>query len=122
VKVDNRFRYALDKRINAAKPMAESKGPLNGYAADFVPLIESIVNWRERRHWFAHGFMILARDHNGFHRFEFRRYEERDGKLALLQWFASIDDLEDAVTAINRYCQAFVALCEKIYLELKVEG
>jgi hypothetical protein len=122
VKVDNRFRYALDKRINAAKAMAESDGPLNGYAADFVPLIEALVNWRERRHWFAHGFMILFRDPKGAHAFEFRRYEQIDGKLALLQWFATISDLEDAVAAINRYCQAFVALHEKIYLELKIEG
>jgi hypothetical protein len=122
VKVDNRFRYALDKRINAAKAMAETNGPLNIYADDFVPLIESIVNWSERRHWFAHGFMMLFRDLKGAHLFEFRRYEERDGKLALAQWFATIDDLEDAAAAINRYCQAFVALHEKIYLELKIEG
>ena len=32
VKVDNRFRYALDKRINAAKAMAEGCGPLNAYS------------------------------------------------------------------------------------------
>jgi hypothetical protein len=121
VKVDNRFRYALDKRINAAKAMADSNGPLNGYAADFVPLIENIVSWSERRHWFAHGFMTL-RDRNGKHLFEFRRYEERDGRLALLQWFATVNDLEDAADAINRYCPAFVALHARIYLELKIEG
>jgi hypothetical protein len=38
VKVDNRFRYALDKRINAAKAMADSDGPLNGYAAEVQAL------------------------------------------------------------------------------------
>jgi hypothetical protein len=42
--------------------------------------------------------------------------------LTLLQWFATIGDLEDAAAAINRYCQAFVALHEKIYSELKIEG
>jgi hypothetical protein len=123
VRVDNRFRYAVDKRINAAKAMAESDGPLNSYANDFVPLVEALVSWRERRHWFAHGFMILFRDPKGAHAFEFRRYEQvDDGKLVLLQWFATISDLEDAVAAINRYCQAFVALHEKIYSELKIEG
>jgi hypothetical protein len=60
VKVDNRFRYALEKRINAAKAMAEASGPLNAYAGDFLPLIENIGIWSERRHWFAHGFMITA--------------------------------------------------------------
>ena len=40
LKVDNRFRYALDKRINAAKAMAEGTGPLSAYASDFLPLIE----------------------------------------------------------------------------------
>ena len=38
MKVDNRFRYALDKRINAAKAMADSDGPLNGYAAEVQAL------------------------------------------------------------------------------------
>lgn len=122
VKVDNRFLYALQKRINAAKAMAESDGPLNDYAADFVPLIEAIVDWSERRHWLAHGFMTLFRDPSGAHAFEYRRYEQVDGELVLLQWFATIGDLEDAVAAINRYCQAFLALHEKIYLELKIEG
>jgi hypothetical protein len=122
VKVDNRFRYAIDKRINAAKAMADSNGPLNRYADDFVPLIESIVTWSERRHWFAHGFMTLFRDPKGLHLFEFRRYEERGGKLELCQWFATVNDLEDAAAAINRYCQAFVSLHERIYLELKIEG
>ena len=37
VKVDNRFRYALDRRINAAKAMAEGSGPLNAYADEFCP-------------------------------------------------------------------------------------
>jgi hypothetical protein len=122
VKVDSRFRYALDKRINAAKAMADSNGPLNSYAADFVPLVEYMVNWSERRHWFAHGFMTFNHTKAGLHLFEFRRYEERDGKLEFCQWFATINDLEDAAAGINRYCQAFVALHEKIYLELKIEA
>ena len=121
VKVDNRFRYALDKRINAAKAMAESEGPLNHYADEFLPLIECIGNWSERRHWFAHGFMTVFRDREGRHAFEFQRYEERDGKIAVLKWLTTIDGLEDAAAAINRYCQAFVALHERIYLDLKID-
>ena len=62
VRVDNRFRYALDKRINAAKAMTEASGPLNAYAADFLPLIENIGTWSERRHWLAHGFMTIFTD------------------------------------------------------------
>ncbi|MBR1213968.1 hypothetical protein [Bradyrhizobium sp. JYMT SZCCT0180] len=39
--------------------MAEATGPLNVYADEFVPLIENIGNWCERRHWLAHGFMAV---------------------------------------------------------------
>jgi hypothetical protein len=120
VKVDGRFRYALDKRINAAKAMAESTGPLNAYAGDFLPLIENIGNWSERRHWLAHGFMTMFTAPDGAHAFEFRRYEQQADRLVLLQWFASVDDLQNAVDAINRYCSAFVALHHRIYLELKI--
>jgi hypothetical protein len=35
--VYSRFRYGLDKRINAAKAMAEKAGLLNAYADDFYP-------------------------------------------------------------------------------------
>jgi hypothetical protein len=62
IRVDNRFRYALDKRVNAAKAMAEGRGPLNAYADEFVPLIENVGTWTERRHWFAPGFMIFTQD------------------------------------------------------------
>jgi hypothetical protein len=121
VKVDNRFRYALEKRINAAKTMAEGDGPLNAYADEFIPLIENVGKWSDRRHWFAHGFLILTRDSQDRHLFEFRRYEQRDGQLVLAQWFATIGDLQDAVDAINRYASAFVELWRRIYVELKIE-
>jgi hypothetical protein len=121
VRVDQRFRYALDKRVNAAKVMAESGGLLNAYADEFLPLIENIGNWTERRHWLAHGFLIFTQDEQKRHLFEYRRYEQRDDGLVLLQWQATIDDLQDAVDAIGRYTQAFVALCRRIYLDLKIE-
>ncbi len=102
IRVDNRFRYALEKRINAAKAMAEGSGPLNAYADDFLPLIENIGMWSERRHWLAHVFMTIHTAPDGKHAFEFRRYEQREDCVALLQWFASIDDLQNSVDAINR--------------------
>lgn len=122
VKVDSRFRYALDKRVNAAKAMAEASGPLNTYADDFLPLIENISFWSERRHWFAHGFMTFFTAPDGKHAFEFRRYEQQEGGLVLLQWFATIDELQKAADAITRYCSAFVALHHRIYLELGIEN
>jgi hypothetical protein len=121
VRVDNRFRYALDKRVNAAKAMAEGSGPLNAYADDFLPLIENIGAWSDRRHWLAHGFLTVYTDPNGRHAFGFRRYEQQEDGLVLRQWFATVDDLQNAVDAVNRYCSAFVALCRRIYLELGIE-
>ncbi|QOG17541.1 hypothetical protein [Bradyrhizobium sp. SEMIA] len=122
VKFDSRFRYPLDKRVNAAKIMAESNGPLNAYSSEIVPLIEGIYAWTERRHWFAHGFLIFTKDAQNRHLFEFRRYEQRGDGLTLCTWLATVNDLQDAVDAINRYCQAFVELHRRIYLELGVES
>src|SRR3954467_2057167 len=110
VKVDSRFRYAFEKRINAAKAMAEGLGRLNAYADDFLPLIENIGFWSERRHWFAHGFMTIFTSPDGKHACEFRRYEQQGDRLVLLQWYATVEQLKDAADAINRYCSAFVAL------------
>jgi hypothetical protein len=101
--------------------MAEGAGPLNAYADDFIPLIEGIHAWTERRHWFAHGFLVFTQDKKGQHLFEFRRYEQQEKGLTLLTWLATINDLQDAVDAINRYCTAFVALHRRIYLDLKIE-
>jgi hypothetical protein len=122
VKIDNRFRYSLEKRVSAAKTMAESNGVLNQYADDLVPLLDHLTTWSERRHWFAHGLLTFTIDKNGNHLFEFRRYVQEDGgKLVLATWQATIDDLQDAVDAINRYCAAFVKLHEQIYREQKLE-
>lgn len=121
VRVDGRFRYALDKRVNAAKVMAESGGILDAYADEFLPLIGNIHSWSERRHWFAHGFLIFTQDKQKNHLFEFRRYEQQEDGLALLKWQATIDALQDAVDAINVYTKAFVALHRRIYIDLKLE-
>jgi hypothetical protein len=122
VKIDNRFRYSLEKRVSAAKTMAESNGALNQYAEDLVPLLDHLTNWSERRHWLAHGFLTFISDKKGNHLFEFRRYVQEDGgKLVLMTWQATIDDLQDAADAINRYCTAFVELYERIYREQKLE-
>ena len=61
-KVGKRFRYPLNKRVNAAKAMAEGSGPLSPYADDLLPLIENIGAWTERRHWLTHGFMTMFTD------------------------------------------------------------
>jgi hypothetical protein len=121
IKIDNRFRYTLEKRLSAAKTMAESHGPLNQYAEELVPLLDHLTNWSERRHWLAHGFLTFIFDKKGNHLFEFRRYVQDGDKLCLMTWRATIDDLQDAVDAINRYCTAFVKLQERIYREQKLE-
>ena len=101
--------------------MAQASGPLNAYADEFLPLIENIGIWSERRHWFTHGFMTIYTAPDGKHAFEFRRYEPRGDGFELVRWFATVDQLQNAADAINRYCSAFVALHKRIYLELGLE-
>ena len=86
-----------------------------------LPMIENIVAWTERRHLLAHGFMTMFTDPSGKHAFEFRYYEPQGDGLVLRQWFVTVDDLQDASDAINRYCSAFVALHQHIYRELSIE-
>jgi hypothetical protein len=65
--------------------------------------------------------MIMFTDPDVRLAFEFRRYEKQEDRLVLLQWIATVDELQNSVDAINRYCSAFVALCGRIYLELGIE-
>jgi hypothetical protein len=65
--------------------------------------------------------MTMYTDPDGRHAFEFCRFEQQEDGLALLQWFASVDDLQNAVNAIGRYRSAFVNLHARIYLELGIE-
>jgi hypothetical protein len=75
-----------------------------------------------RRHWLAHGFLILKLGREGTHQFEFRRYVQQHGdKFDLTSWRATIDDLQNAADAINRYTIAFVAIHERIYREQALE-
>jgi hypothetical protein len=122
VRVDNRFRYALEKRVSAARTMANGDGLLNKYQADFVPLLDHLIEWTERRHWLAHGFMEILHDRKGHHAIRFRRYiQEKEGSSRLAFWTITVPDLENTVSAINFYCIAFVRLCSRIYLEQGLE-
>jgi hypothetical protein len=122
VRISQRFRYPVPKRVNAAKALAEGDGPLSPYADELVPMIENLSAWMERRHMLAHGFQRMFTDPSGKHAFEFRYYEPPTdgGTLQLKYWFVTIDELQNAADAINRYCSAFVALHQRIYLELDI--
>ena len=52
----------------------------------------------------------VAQEANSFSKGN-QRYEQQENGLVLLQWFATVDELQNAADAINRYCSAFVALC-----------
>ena len=123
LRVDNRFRYALDKRVKAANLMAEQKGRLNAYADDFVPLISHIHTYSDRRHWLVHGFMTVITDPKGMNLIELRRYELEAGeaKPSDLRWIVTLGDLQDAAEAITMYAQAFVVLHSRIYKDLKLD-
>jgi hypothetical protein len=65
--------------------------------------------------------MTMYTDPEGRHMFEFRRYEQQEDGFVLLRWCATVDELQNSVDAITRYCSAFVALCHRIYLERGIE-
>jgi len=120
VRVDNRFRYPLKKRINAALTMAESGGALNAYADEFVPMIESFIDRSHIRHWLAHGFLILITDKAGNHLLSYRRY--LDDAQSLTTWECTLEFLEKEAASITIYAQNFVKLHKRIYLDLGLEN
>lgn len=122
VRVDNRFRYALERRINAAKIMAESQGKLNRYASERLPLLGQLSNYTERRHWLAHGFLEIIHTKAGDHQLKLRRYDEENKKLRLSVWKFNISSVRDAVSSITIYGSTFVDLCRRIYLEFDLES
>lgn len=118
VRIDSRFRYALDKRINATKIMAETDGPLNQYSDELLPLLEHLPTYSERRHWLAHGFLELIHDKKQNHLVKIRRYiQEKDDRLQIAVWEFTVQALRDDVAAITIYGSTFVGLWQRIYSE-----
>jgi len=69
--------------------------------------------------WF---FFAIFTDHADKFALRFRLYDqEEDNRLCLKQWFVTLDDLQNDVEAITRYCAAFVGLCHRIYADLKLQ-
>ncbi|MGN6311760.1 MAG: hypothetical protein ACTHNN_19645 [Xanthobacteraceae bacterium] len=122
VRVDNRFRYALEKRISATKIMADSQGKLNAYANELLPLLEQLPRYTEKRHWLAHGLLEIAHTKAGDHQLKLRRYVEGNKELTLAVWKFNIGQLRDDVSSITIYGSTFVDLCRRIYLELDLES
>jgi hypothetical protein len=124
VRVDRRFIYLLKKRVKAVEAITSEGGPYAKYAADIVPLANQLLAWDDIRNFLAHGmiFLLYVQKRQSFV-FEFRRYTRSDDqKFQHMNWFISLDELEEASNALADVCDKFIKAFRSIYIEENLEG
>jgi hypothetical protein len=120
VKLDLRFPYLIDKRINAVKEIAERPG-YSDYKQELDAVCDELSRYDNLRHFMVHGFMSMETDKHGDHRFELHRYHrEGEGNFTLLSGTTDIERLRGAVADIGDYVSHVVRLFERIYREKKL--
>ena len=85
-------------------------------------MAEHILEWDDIRNFLVHGFLIGTFDLKGQHKLEYRRYNRvSSDRYELRQWYVTVDDLENACEHLTGYCNTFVSIMQKIYLEQGLE-
>jgi hypothetical protein len=54
------FPYKTDSRIKAVRALFECDGPLKAYRDGVQPALDKLLDFEERRHFFAHGLFIVT--------------------------------------------------------------
>lgn len=121
VKLEMKFKYAIKKRVNAARAIAERPDFLP-YKKELLAICADLDQYEEMRHMMAHGFLALTVDRAQNHRFEMRMYQSADeGGFNRLEIETTQVKLAYAAEHINQFAQRTVRLFERIYRELGLE-
>lgn len=80
-----KFPYSIEKRLKAVKEIASAEGPINKYLGKINAIIDDILLFERKRHFMAHGWMMLKYNRTG-HLIEFRMYTQKKGGQFQLEY------------------------------------
>jgi hypothetical protein len=121
VVLDLKFPYPIDKRIKAARAIADRPG-FEGYREELYHVCDGLEEFHDIRLFMAHGWVDAELAPNGANIIQFLRYERTgEGQFKLMRGGTDLVRLREAAEDITKYVERVFALFRKIYREKGLE-
>jgi hypothetical protein len=115
------FPYKTDSRIRAVRALFECNGPLKPYREGVQPALDQLLTFEERRHFIAHGLMIVTPLPPDDVMLEYRLYRTTKHGTAIAFFETSASDLESVALEIGTLANGMLIAFRHIYSDLGFE-
>lgn len=115
------FPYKTDSRIKAVRALFECNGPLKPYREGVQPALDQLLHFEERRHFIAHGLMIVTPMPPSDAMLQYRLYRTTEHGTAIAFFETSASDLEPVALEIGTLLNRMLTTFRRIYSDLGFE-
>lgn len=116
-----KFPYSVDSRIKAVRILFDYDGPLKPYREGVQPALDKLLDFEERRHFIAHGLMIVTPMPPNDAMLQYRLYRTTKHGTAIAFFETSASDLEPVGLEIGTLLNGMLITFRRIYSELGFE-
>ncbi len=121
-KAEFKFPYSIERRLKAVKEIAAADGPVNKYSDRINAIIDDLLLFERKRHFMAHGFMMLKYNKYG-HLLEFRMYTQNKGGQFQLEYEDfDISGMRKLSNKVAMFLSKLQGLFREIYLQEGIES
>jgi hypothetical protein len=115
------FPYKTDSRIKAVGALFECNGPLKPYREGVQPALDKLLSFEERRHFIAHGLMIVTPMPPSDAMLQYRLYRTSKQGTAIAFFETSASDLDPVALEIGTLLNGMLTTFRRIYFDLGFE-
>jgi hypothetical protein len=115
------FPYKTDSRIRAVGALLGCEGPLKQYREGVQPVLDKLLSYEERRHFIAHGLMIVTPLPPNDATLQYRLYRTTRQGTAIAFFETTASDLEPVALDIGTLLTGMLITFRRIYFDLGFE-
>ena len=115
------FPYKTDSRIRAVRVLFDCDGPQKLYREGVQPALDQLLHFEERRHFIAHGLMIVTPIPPSDAMLQYRLYRTTKQGTEIAFFETSASDLDEVALEIGNLQTQMLISFRRIYSELGFE-
>lgn len=115
------FPYKIESRIRAVRALLEADGPLKAYREGIQPVLDTLLDFEDRRHFIAHGLMIVTPMPPSDALLKYRLYRTTKQGTEIAFFETSASDFDDVALKIGTLQHEMLLTFVRIYSDLGLE-